>query len=312
MKIIILGNWRGLKTRPDKLDYLFFSFLKNNSIYDIILCENNEIKFNENIESDDIIIVFSVSPSFIKNFKNKKIFYIYDLVCNCEYGCNGDSIMCGFQNQLKYIYEHKFDYIWYKYETPITIKLSNFNNNYYKFSHMVFDKNIHKDYNLEKKYDILFYGAIFPQFYPFRNRLYHLLKKNTDKFNIKFLPYTKKCPEKMTVGEDLYKLIGECWLTTACCAISNCLLAKYFEIGLCGSVVLGDYPEYESEKYLKENMIYINNDMSDEDIINNITKALDNKKKLQEYSENTKNYILNNYMYENGLKRFEELISKCM
>ena len=174
---------------------------------------------------------------------------------------------------------------------------------------MIFDKNIHKDYNLEKKYDILFYGATYPNAYPFRNRLYRLLYQNQDKFNIKFLPYTKKHSHKMTIGVDLYKLINQSWLTCACCLVSSILVAKYYEIGLCGSVVLGDYPEYESEQYLKQNMIYINRHMSDEDILNSITEALNNKKMLSQYSNNTKQYFSKNYMYENGLQKFEELIS---
>lgn len=41
MNIVIIANLEGLKNRPDKLDYYFFEYLKNNSIYKIILCENN-------------------------------------------------------------------------------------------------------------------------------------------------------------------------------------------------------------------------------------------------------------------------------
>ena len=104
-------------------------------------------------------------------------------------------------NQFNYINEHKFDYVWYKYETPITKRLASLYNNYYKFSHMIFDKNTHKDYNLEKKYDILFYGATYRESYPFRNRIYYILQQNKDKFNILFLPYTKRHPEKMITGE---------------------------------------------------------------------------------------------------------------
>lgn len=42
MNLVIIANFEGLKNRPDKLDYYFFEYLKNNSIYKIILCENNK------------------------------------------------------------------------------------------------------------------------------------------------------------------------------------------------------------------------------------------------------------------------------
>ena len=310
MKIIILGNWEGLKNRPDKLDYNFFYFLKKNTKYNIILCETLETEVKKIININDILIIFGVWPEFIKNFKNKKIFYMYDVLCTCKYGCKGDTSNCGFKNQLNFIKDQNINHVWYKYENLLTKNLKNNQNNCYKFPHMIFDNNIHKHYKFEKKYDILFYGNTIKESYPFRHRLLNLLKKNNHRFNILFLPYNKRRePEKIISGIDLYKLISQSWLTCACSAISNCLVAKYFEIGLCGSVVLGDYPEYENEICLKKNMIYINRDMSDEDILNYITKALNNKKMLLEYSNNTKKYISENYMYKNGLQRFEELIS---
>ena len=55
-------------------------------------------------------------------------------------------------------------------------------------------------------------------------------------------------------------------------------------------------------------MILLDRHLSDEDIINKIQEALSNKEQLKEYSENTKEYISSNYMYENGLQKFEELI----
>lgn len=45
--------------------------------------------------------------------------------------------------------------------------------------------------------------------------------------------------------------------------------------------------------------------MSDDEIVNVIIKALNNKKKLNEYSTNTKEYIGKNYMYKNGVEKFD-------
>lgn len=311
MKVIIISNFIHLKNRPDKLDYLFLDHLKQVSKYKIILCENNESSLKKNIMNDDIIILFNwpyCKSDYIKQYNNKKIFWIYDINCTCKYGCNGLKDRCGFQEQYKYINENDIQHVWYKYETPITLRLAKENKYWVKFQHMMFNNKNNINYQIEKKYDILFFGATYPGAYPFRNRLYYLLKKNTDKFNILFLPYTKKHPEKMITGIDLYKLISQSWLTCACCLISNILVAKYYEIGLYGSVALGDYPEYETELYLKDNMIYINRHMDDNEIINIIQNALNHKDKLLKYSSNTKRYISENYMYKNGLKTFENHI----
>ncbi len=305
--VVIIANFNALKNRPDKLDYFFFKYLQENSSLKITLCENNLQDIKNTILKDDILIVFTCYPN-LELYNNKKIYYIYDFLCTCKYNCVSENPTCGFQNQFNYIYKQNFDAVWYKYYNPITQRLTQKYDNYRLFPHMIFDRHVHKDYNLEKKYDILFYGSTFKESYPFRNRLYYLLKKNTDKFNILFLPYTKRKPEKMIIGEVLYRLISQSWLTCACCAISNCLVAKYFEIGLCGSVVLGDYPDVEQETTLKKNMILLDRHLSDEDIINKIQEALSNKEQLKEYSENTKEYISSNYMYENGLQKFEELI----
>jgi hypothetical protein len=55
-------------------------------------------------------------------------------------------------------------------------------------------------------------------------------------------------------------------------------------------------------------MIYINQHMSDTDIVQAIQTALDNKDVLHKYSNNTKEYLSANYMYKNGVKHLEKLI----
>jgi len=306
MKIIIIANHNGFKSRPDKLDYLFLMYLSSHSKYEIILCENNDFDHYKDIQPNDIIIVFTCKPT-INRCSNKKIYWIYDLSCDCYYNCDGTSKHCKFKNQYSYIENNHFDHVWTKYKTPITNKLL-LKNNWHCFPHMMFDKEIHKHYVETKKYDILFYGNTNPKVYPFRNRLYYLLQSNTNKFNIMFLPYSKKHPNKMTTGKDLIKCISQSWLSISTCAVSNCLLAKYYEIGLGGSTILGNYPEHEDDQYIKNNMVYINRFMTDEEIIRIITNALKDKNRLTDYSIKTKKYISSHYMYKNGLEKFESLI----
>ena len=305
--IIIVSALESLKNRPDKLDYYFLKYLEYNSKYNIKLIQPIKEELDKIINEDSIIILFT-NYLDLSNYKNYKINWIYDLNCICNYGCNGKSPNCNFYKVYNNILS-KYNKIWYKYLTPITKRLSNENPNYYlKFPHMIFDPNIHKDYKLEKKYDILFYGATYSESYPFRNRLYYILQKNKHKFNVLFLPYTKKHPEKMTTWIDLYKLVSSSWLTVTCCLVSQILVAKYYEIGLCGSVICGDYPSEEDELFIKDNMILIDRNMSDSEIVKKMEDALANKDKLNEYSENLKKYISQKYMYKNGLELFDSYI----
>jgi hypothetical protein len=306
--IIIICGYNSLKERPDKLDYYFFNYLKNNSKYDIKFIEPIKEKLDEIIKENSILILFTCHFD-VSDYKNYKIYWIYDMNCTCKYGCDGTSKYCKFYRQYNNISDKNYYKIWFKYLTPITKRLVNEKpNDYLKFPHMIFDPNIHKDYQLEKKYDILFYGAPYPDIYPFRNRLYYILKYKQDKFNVLFLPYTKKYSEKMIIWIELYKLINSSWLTITCCAISEVLVAKYFEIGLCGSVICGDYPSQEDELFIKNNMILLDRNMTDSEIICTIQNALLNKDKLKIYSENLKKYISEKYMYKNGLELFESYI----
>lgn len=49
--------------------------------------------------------------------------------------------------------------------------------------------------------------------------------------------------------------------------------------------------------------------MSDDEIVDIIECALKDKKKLLEYSSNTKEYIGKNYMYSNGVDRFDNFFT---
>jgi len=310
--IIIICGYNSLKERPDKLDYYFFNYLQNNSKYKIQFIEPIKEKLDEIVKKNSILILFTCHFD-VSNYKNYKIYWIYDMNCTCKYGCDGISKDCIFTKEYNNIYTQNYDKVWYKYLTPITKRLITEKPNYYlKFPHMIFDPNIHKDYQLEKKYDILFYGGTYPASYPFRNRLYYILSKNSDKFNVLFLPYTKKHPHKMTTWIDLYKLINSSWLTMSCCLVSEILVAKYFEIGLCGSVICGDYPSQEDELFIKNNMILLDRNMSDSEIIGTIQDALSDKNKLKIYSENLKKYISEKYMYKNGLELFESYIESSI
>jgi hypothetical protein len=181
------------------------------------------------------------------------------------------------------------------------------------FNSRFINTNVYKDWNLEKKYDILIYGTrnVFRDyknenieaiqnsikkyeektntiindeinFYPLRSYLEKILLKYSHKYNLKILP--EKCIFDANVAnEDLSMLINQSYLTVSCCSIADVLFHKYLEISGSKSVILGNYPS-DYEDLFKGNIIEVNEFMSEEEIINIIDNALSDKKKLNEMS----------------------------
>lgn len=164
------------------------------------------------------------------------------------------------------------------------------------------DNNYFHDYELEKEYDIFFFGNSKPRFYPFRHRLKELLQKNEDLKSLKILVwegirnYFKFDSRKS--NDQLSKVMNQSWLTICTKSKCNMLLGKYFETSMSGSVVCGDISE-DGEQTWKDNMIYIDDSMSDEEIIKEIKDALLDKEKLIVKTEKMKKrmekYYLGNF-----------------
>ena len=155
---------------------------------------------------------------------------------------------------------------------------------------------------LEKKYDIFFFGNSKPRFYPFRHRLKELLQKNEDLKSLKILVwegirnYFKFDSRKS--NDQLSKVMNQSWLTICTKSKCNMLLGKYFETSMSGSVICGDISE-DGEHTWKDNMIYIDDSMSDAEIIKEIKDALLDKEKLVVKTEKMKKrmekYYLSNF-----------------
>lgn len=147
------------------------------------------------------------------------------------------------------------------------------------------NNNYFKNYNLEKKYDIFIFGNISPKFYPFRHRLYNLLIKNKDKFNVKILNGFRnyfRFNEKVS-NQNLSKIINRSWITICTSSKFNLLLGKYIETAMSNSVICGNIPT-DGINTFKNNIIEINEKMSDDEIITIISNNLNNKDKLSKLS----------------------------
>ena len=210
-------------------------------------------------------------------YSKKNIAILHDLHGKKSFNKNIDILSFFKKNNFKLIlYGHAC-------ETP-EHKLFLNNNLKYKniFHHINFD--VFQNLNLTKKYDIIFIGELARWAYPFRYRLYHLLK---DHFNV---VYVNKKPHNYLVEK-----INESHLGVITPSKFNYFLQKNIEVPLCNCCPLGNLPQNNTlaNELYQNDYVKLNTNMSDNEIINVVRTALEDKKKLQEKSGNIRNRIAN-------------------
>ena len=128
--------------------------------------------------------------------------------------------------------------------------------------------------NLEKKYDILLYGAIHPRHYPFRKRLFELVLNNKHLFNIHHIVKPNGFdPDLCEVG--LSKIINMSKICIATKSRYDYLVGKYFEIALGKTLIAGDIPT-DGLNLFKGRILELNDTMTNDDIIEKLVFALKN------------------------------------
>ena len=296
-------DWRG-KTAADVVLYY-----KNNSKHQVYLIYTDQILPPINpIHKPDIIVFFDCDTlRFAKNYSflfdlnipvfacSYDFFYFYNCI-NCPWikKCAG-LLHFGHASKLLSSYQQHF---------PNKVIKS--------FKGRFVNSDRYKDYNLQKKYDILIYGSrgsattglndiekhnadqeykakwenhhkkILPKkhnFYPLRVKLEQLLLKNQDKYRLYIIP--NACVDAPIANEKLSMLINQSWLTMASNSRADIPHFKYFEISASYSGILGNIPSDYNDLF-KNNIVEVTEWMTDEEILSTIDKALEDKQKLQE------------------------------
>lgn len=145
-----------------------------------------------------------------------------------------------------------------------------------------------KDHQQEKIYDIIYYGSDYAKSYPFRRRIKNLLK--TDKFQNKLKIRIVEWSEGIK-GEALSKEINKGYISFSTKSIYNYLVKKYFEVPLSNTMLACDMPEYGKEFISKDNFIYIDENMSDDELLNIFLDNLKDKKELMERTARLRNEV---------------------
>ena len=307
-----------MSVKQDKINIIPFDKIKTNEIinYKIIIIDYLVI-LNKNIENN--INIFYNLLQCINKLKIKLCFHLHDLhsytflnhllkklkkydqkSVTAIMNRNGNSapdlknLTEGIIEFLKQIQMGNVKYIISYYQCPELNVLLDYSKKLIKKNFIIpfhIEPSIFYDYKLEKKYDILLYGAYTNLSYSFRNRLYFILKSLDKKYRIKITSTSK-------YESELPKMINSSWLTIATTSNFSYLVRKYFEISACKSVILGNMNLQGSEIW-KNNYIHIDNEMGTDMIIKIIDDALTNKEKLKDISNIMYSKIHSEYSYVN-------------
>lgn len=169
------------------------------------------------------------------------------------------------------------------------------------------EKTIFKDYNLQKKYDIIVGGIMGREFYPFRTRFNELL---TRKLSKRWKCYLKPHPGyKFTNASssseliNFAKIINQSKITLTCSSKFKYALGKYVEIPMCNSLMAGDLPG-ERQDFFRSIMIVLDPKDSDEILINKLEYYLKDDGKRKVLSKKGMDLTLANYTHEHYAQRF--------
>jgi len=295
----------GLKHRTDDNLYRFYIYLQQHSKYTIEIYNRYEKDEILSKNSDDTIVL--VLPGCILEYLNElkgiKIVNLEDVGCHCGIYCCLGTEPCRCNNTVNYISSNKYDCLFYRYKTYIVREQYKFMTKQFYFPHFI-DSQINKNYELEKKYDVLLYGSVWAKVYPLRNKLKTVLEKSP--FRVCIID-----PAQPVRGENLAKLINESWITICTKSNNNLFLQKYIEAALNHSVICGDFPDLE-EKVFGDNMIYLDYSMSSRQIIGIINSYLINKPLLQNMAKQAYLIAQSRYTYEVGCTTFDQYIDKII
>ncbi len=295
---------------------------------------------NKILEISPVIILFFDISTFTQYTKRHT--YVFELGLSCKIGLFiEDTYYTTSAHRCEYMKKVDFIVFWYKNQLIKESYQKIFPNTLITWIDSRFiNIEKYKDYNLEKKYDILLYGSrkCFGtykkqeiktiqnsikkyeefhnvnysletnfNFYSLRGKLFDLLEKNKDKYNVLL------CPEigDFALDEKLSRLINQSYLTIVCSTMADVMVFKHLEIPASKSVILGSYPSDYKELY-EGNIIEINEFMSDDEILKTIDNALADKNKLEEMSNRIYNKVREEHNLDKALESFNRLFNEVL
>lgn len=338
-KILFIPDNHFFRDHHTTVRYDLLNSIKNdNTKYDITIIYSDYIK---NI--DDINYIINIKPELviffdINSFRENSTKFDFLFHLNIPvYIFIEDTYYINTTKSCPYVNKTNGIIFYYKNEALKRSYKKHFpNKRIFDLDSRFVNTDIYKDYNLEKKYDILLYGSRnfynnyksqdlepiqnyinkYEEFYnvklnnesqidiyQLRTKLENILIKHKDRYNIKICPIQGD----YAYNEELSKLINQSYLTIVCSTIVDVMVFKHLEIPASKSVILGNYPSDYKELY-ENNIILVDEFMSEEQILNIIDEALKNKDKLLKMA----NELYIKVHTEHNLKKAQENFNKLL
>ena len=165
------------------------------------------------------------------------------------------------------------------------------------------DTQLFKPMNLNKEYDILFYGSTDKNYYPLGNKIYNILLvlKNYLHDRIKIVTYYDDTDDNKY--ENLPLLINKSRYVISTSGNLDLFLKRYQEILLCGTKIIGNIPTGYDD-ILKEHIYEIDSRDTDKEIVEKLLKYIN----LEDKPINNKSIekLASLYELENGYKLLDK------
>ncbi len=208
------------------------------------------------------------------------------------------------------MYFNKIDYALYYFGCMqiIMISIMERNLNFVHYPHYI-DTTIFKNYGLPKKFDIILYGCVNSNVYPFRSRLFRLIY-SYKKFKILFIPfpgYDIRGKRNIITGKKLAQLINQSYIGIVTSSLADYFLKKYIEIPASYAMIAGNLPSRDNE-ILKGNIIELSALMSNREIIQRLETALRDKEELMRRIDKLHHLIINKYSFDNGYENLMDFV----
>ena len=248
------------------------------------------------------IVYTDKSEQIISDLKESKLTKVYEIEDCYEV-----------DNLIENINYYDYDYVIYRYncEQMEYIKSKCNDCKFIHYPHYIDMDVFNSSLDEEKSIDILLYGNI-SNFYPFRNRLFNLISKSGLKYH--YLQHPGYDENEITntekvIKNDLSKLINKSKITISTGSAFNYFVKKYLEISASGSIIAGNFPKTEKNLY-NDCMCYLDENMSDEQIIDKLKLYLDlNKNDYNTLVKKSYNITNSCFTYKNASDYFNHLLN---
>jgi hypothetical protein len=339
INILFIADFFFFKNINNKAYYNFINYIANNTYHNVKIIytdHNRDDAENEIVSFNPNIIIFFEINAFQHHTKN--FGFVFELNIPTYIFLDDSYYISSITSKCEYVNLCRGIIFWYKSK-----KIINSYKKKYPTKHILnldsryVNTDVYKDWGYQKDIDILVYGNIYSvydykneeiesiqdyikkyeintntiidnkiDFYPLRRKLVDIFQKYSNKFTIVMLD-SSSTHNSTIVNEELSKLINRSYLTLACSSIADVLLHKYLEISSSRSLILGNYPS-EYKELFDGNIIEVNEFMNEEEIIEIIDNALNDKIKLKQMSDMLYEKIRLDHNLEKAVDNFNNII----